>query len=161
MGRRRLRRCDLARRRTYVDGVKGTPKTDSLRRPLPIPPQAADALKAWKEKSSHSAPDDWVSASDVSFGMQPLWPGTLWRRNVVPAIKGTGITKPKLGWHTLRRSYASLPLSTGISLGVCMELMRHSTPDMTLATYAPTIGDEKREAGGKIASLVLEKGKVA
>jgi len=42
-----------------------------------------------------------------------------------------------------------------------MELMRHSTPDITLATYAQTIGDEKRNVGEKVASLVLEEGKVA
>ena len=48
-----------------------------------------------------------------------------------------------------------------VSLRVSMELMRHSTPDMTLATYAQTIGDEKRDAGEKIASLVLDKGKAA
>jgi hypothetical protein len=38
-----------------------------------------------------------------------------------------------------------------------MELMRHSTAEMTLATYAQTVGDEKREAGEKVASLVLVK----
>jgi site-specific recombinase XerD len=52
-------------------------------------------------------------ASAFHFGKQPLWPGTLWQRNVTPAIKKTGITKPKLGWHTLRRSFASLLLSEG------------------------------------------------
>ena len=80
---------------------------------------------------------------------------------MVLAIERAGITKLKLGWHTLRRSYASLLLSTGISLRVNMELMRHSTPDITLATYAQTIGDEKRNVGEKVASLVLEEGKVA
>ena len=30
---------------------------------------------------------------------------------------------------------------------VSMELMRHLTPEMTSATYAQTIGDEKRNAG--------------
>jgi len=156
-----LDRATLHVRRSYVDGVEGPPKTESSRRPLPIPPQAVDALKAWKHKSSYVAPGDWVFASEVSFGKQPLWPGTLWRRNVVPAIERAGITKPKLGWHTLRRSYASLLLSTGISLRVGMELMRHSTPDMTLATYAQTVGDEKRNAGEKVASLVLKGDKVA
>ncbi|MBS1799547.1 MAG: tyrosine-type recombinase/integrase [Acidobacteria bacterium] len=96
-------------------------------------------------------------ASEFHFGKQPLWPGTLWRRNVGPAIKAAEIDKPKLGWHTLRRSYASLLLSSGASLRVSMELMRHSTPDMTLATYAQTVGDEKREAGEKVASLVLKE----
>ena len=38
-----------------------------------------------------------------------------------------------------------------------MELMRHSTPEMTLGTYAQTVGDEKREAGAKVASMVLVK----
>jgi integrase len=42
-----------------------------------------------------------------------------------------------------------------------MELMRHTTPDMTLATYAQTVGDEKRNAGEKIAPLVLKERKVA
>ena len=38
-----------------------------------------------------------------------------------------------------------------------MKLMRHSTAEMTLATYAQTVGDEKREAGDKVAALVLMK----
>jgi integrase len=42
-----------------------------------------------------------------------------------------------------------------------MELMRHSTAEMTLATYAQTVGNEKREAGEKVASLVLVKGENA
>jgi integrase len=69
-----------------------------------------------------------------SFGKQPLWPETLWRRNVTPAIERAGITKPKLSWHTLRRSYASLLFFTGASLRVSIELMRHFRAEMTLAT---------------------------
>jgi len=120
------------------------PKTDSSRQPLPIPPQAVDALRAWKKEASFTAPGDWVFASEYHFGKQPLWPGTLWRRNVVPAIERAGITKPKLGWHTLRRSYASLLLSTGIGLRVSMELMRqlHTGDD---AKYIRTGGWEREE----------------
>jgi integrase len=150
-------RAVLRVRRSYVDGVEGPPKTDSSRRPLPLPQQAIEALKAWKAESKYTKPDQWVFASEFHFGKQPLWPGTLWRRNVVPAIEAAGIDKPKLGWHTLRRSYASLLLSSGVSLRVSMELMRHSTAEMTLARYAQTVGDEKREAGEKVASLVLVK----
>ena len=150
-------RAILHVRRSYVDGVVGPPKTDSSRRPLPIPQQAIEALKAWQHKSSFTKLDDWVFASELSFGKQPLWPGTLWRRNVAPAIQRAGVNKPKLGWHTLRRSYASMLFSTGANLRVSMELMRHSTAEMTLATYAQTVGDEKRDAGAKVASLVLVK----
>lgn len=150
-------RATLRVRRSYVDGVVGPPKTESSRRGLPIPPPVVEALLAWKERTQFAHPENWVFASEFHFGKLPLWPGTLWRRNVAPAIQAAEIDKPKLGWHTLRRSYASLLLSSGVSLRVSMELMRHSTAEMTLATYAQTVGDEKREAGEKIASLVLVK----
>jgi integrase len=154
-------RAVLHIRRSFVDGVVGPPKTDSSRRPLPIPPQALEALLKWKRGSTYATPNDWIFASDTSFGKQPLWPGTLWRRNVTPAILRAQINKPKLGWHTLRRSYASLLLATGASLRVSMELMRHATAEMTLATYAQTVGDEKRNAGERVASLVIPNGKAA
>jgi integrase len=154
-------RANLHVRRSYVDGVVGPPKTDSSRRPLPIPPAALETLRTWKEKAYYAKPDDWMFASAFHFGKQPLWPGTLWRRNIAPAIKNAEINKPKLGWHTLRRSFASLLLSEGASLRVSMELLRHSTPDMTLATYAQTVGEEKREASGRVALLVMEGGKAA
>lgn len=156
-----LERAVLHVRRSFVDGKEGPPKTESSRRALPLPPPVVEALGAWKKQSRYTEPNHWVFASDFHFGKQPLWPATLWRRNVAPAIQAAGIDKPKLSWHTLRRSYASLLLSSGASLRVSMELMRHSTPDMTLATYAQTVGDEKREAGAKIASLVLAKGETA
>ena len=154
-------RATLHIRRSYVDGVEGLPKTESSRRPLPIPPQALEALTAWKEKSTFTAPGDWVFASELSFGKQPLWPGTLWRRNVAPAIDRAKVNKPKLGWHSLRRSFASLLLATGASLRVSMELMRHSSAEMTLGTYAQTVGDENRDAGGRVATLVMGGEKAA
>jgi hypothetical protein len=67
-------RAILHVRRLFVDGVVGPPKTYASRRPLPIPPPALEALKAWREKSSYTASDNWVFASDISFGKQPLWP---------------------------------------------------------------------------------------
>jgi len=154
-------RAVLNVRRSYVDGVEGPPKTDSSRRPLPIPPPALEALNAWREKSQYKEADNWVFASEFHFGKQPLWPGTLWQRNVAPAIDRAKVKKSKLGWHSLRRSYASLLLSSGASLRVSMELMRHSTPEMTLSTYAQSVGEEKRGAGEKVASIVLGGKKVA
>jgi len=147
-------RAILHVRRSYVDGIVGPPKTDSSRKPLPLPPVVLEALLAWKKKSKYTGSEDWVFASDMSFGKQPYWPGTLWRRNVAPAIERAGITKPNLGWHTLRRSYASLLLSSGASLRVSMGLMRHSTAEMTLQTYAQTVGDEKRDASHKVALML-------
>jgi integrase len=141
---------------SFVDGVAGDPKTESSKRPLPISPPVLEALTAWREKTPYVKPDDWVFASDHSFGQQPYWPGTLWQRNVTPAIKRLGIVKSRPGWHSLRRTYDSLLLSSGASLRVTMELMRHSTAEMTLARYARTVGDEKRQAAEQVALLLTK-----
>ena len=39
---------------SYVDGVVAPPKTASSRRPLPLPPQAIEALIKWKAKSAYT-----------------------------------------------------------------------------------------------------------
>src|ERR1700733_1544712 len=56
-----------------------------LTQALPIPPPVVEALTAWKEQTRYAHPENWVFASEFHFGKQPLWPGTLWRRNVAPA----------------------------------------------------------------------------
>jgi integrase len=101
-----LDRATLHVRRSFVDGVVGPPKTESSRRGLPIPPPVVEALTAWKDKTLFSHAEDWVFASEFHFGKQPLWPGTLWRRNVAPAIQAAGIHKPK---HSVA---ATLPCSS-------------------------------------------------
>ncbi len=95
-------RAILHVRRSCVDGVIGECKTESSRRPLPLPEKAAEALKAWRDKSSYTKPESWVFASDAMFGRQPLYAGSLWLKNIAPAIARAGITKPKLRWHTLQ-----------------------------------------------------------
>ncbi|MDE1161319.1 MAG: site-specific integrase [Acidobacteriaceae bacterium] len=142
-------------RRSYVDGVEGNGKNDGSKRPLPVPSQVLEALNTLKASSKYAADDDWVFASDFHFGKKPLWPGTLWRRNVIPALARAGITKPNLGWHTLRRSFASLLLSEGANLRTSMELMRHSTAEMTLGTYAQSVGRDNRSASERVASSIF------
>ena len=55
---------------------------------------------------------------------------------MTPAIKQTGINKPKVGWHTLRRSYASLLLPAGRKPSREYGANAALNPEMTLATYA-------------------------
>jgi integrase len=61
-----LERAVLHVRRSYVDGVVGPPKTESSRRPLPLPPQVVEALTAWKERTLFSHAEDWVFASSTT-----------------------------------------------------------------------------------------------
>jgi integrase len=150
-----LDRAILHVRRSFVDGHVGACKTESSRRRLPLAEQAVEALRAWHMRSSYTKPDSWVFASDAMFGRQPLYAGSLWLKNIAPAIARAGIDKPKLRWHTLRRSYASLLLTTGADLRTSMELMRHATSAMTLETYGQSTTGAKRDASDKAAKLIL------
>jgi integrase len=152
-------RAILDVRGSYFDGVEESPKTDPLRRPLPIPPQAGDALKA--RRKTHRTPYRQTGCSPPmsSVAKHPLLVGVFWSRSVVPTMERAGITTPKLVWHKRRRSFASLLVSTGRSLRVSMERVRHSTPDNDVGDHAQAIGDEKRNAGEKAASLDWKRAK--
>lgn len=56
---------------------RGTPEDGVFLAAIATPRHAVDALKSWQEKSSYWSPGDWVFASDVFVGKQPLWLGTL------------------------------------------------------------------------------------
>jgi len=141
-------------RRSLVDQVAGNLKTEGSHRPLPMSPELSKALAGWKELTKYREPDNWVFASETSRGTQPLWANTLMVKYVHPAATDAGITK-RVGWHTFRRTFATLLQSTGATVKTTQELMRHSTPIMTLGTYAQAVTADKREAQNRVAALIL------
>lgn len=138
--------------RSIVDQVEGEPKTLGSKRPLPIPEQVAASLIAWREKAEYKGDGDWVFASDYHLGKTPLWPNTVLVRHIKPASERAGITK-NIGWHTFRRTFATLLESSGAGLKTLQELMRHSTPTVTLGIYAQAVTEDKRNAQDKVVEL--------
>jgi integrase len=53
--------------------------------------------------------------------------------------------------------FATLLQSTGATVKTTQELRRHSTPIMTLGTYAQAVTSDKREAQNRIAAMILPK----
>jgi integrase len=96
---------------------------------------------------------DWVFASPISFGKLPYWPDMLLRRHILPAAKRLGIQK-RIGWHTFRRTAASLLMASGASVKVSQELMRHATSGITLELYSQAVDLDKRQAQGAFAALI-------
>jgi integrase len=78
------------------------------------------------------------------------------KRHVLPAAERAGITK-RLGWHSFRRTLATLLQSSGASVKTTQELLRHSSPVMTMGTYAKAVTADKRNAQDTIAALFVEK----
>lgn len=139
--------------RSLVDHVEGQPKTSTSRRPVPLTPALASVLASWKQQTSYSKPADWVFASPYYLGAKPYWPDMLLKRHIRPAAIAAGISK-KIGWHTFRRTTATLLLSIGTSIRVTQELMRHASPVMTLGTYSQAISADKMNAQAALASCL-------
>lgn len=137
--------------RSLVDHVEGVPKTSTSRRPVPLTPALAGVLESWRRQTAYSKPKDWVFASPYDLGAKPYWPDMLLKRHIRPAALLAGISK-QIGWHTFRRTTATLLLSIGASIRVTQELMRHASPVMTLGTYSQAITEDKLGAQTALAS---------
>ena len=127
--------------------------------------ELSKTLRSWKVATEFNKNGDWVFASPQSLGKKPYWPDMLLKRHIKPAAERAEITKV-IGWHTFRRTLATLLQTSGASVKTTQQLMRHSSPVMTLGTYAQAVTSDKREAQSNVAALFVvksagKKGKVA
>jgi integrase len=133
--------------RSIVDQTVGETKTRGSKRPLPLPNDAVVALGNWKDATSYGKKQDWVFTSPQALGEFPYWPNTVMVRHVQPAADRAGI------WHTLRHTLATLLQASGAGVKVTQELLRHSSPVMTLGTYAQAVTVDKRDAQDIVAAM--------
>ena len=61
------------------------------------------------------------------------------------------------GWHSFRRTLATLLQSSGASVKTTQELLRHASPVMTMGTYAKAVTADKRQAQDAIVALFVTK----
>src|SRR5260370_5269582 len=115
--------------------------------------ELASALETWRKQASYAASLDWVFASALALGNKPYWPDAVLKRHILPAAERAGITK-RIGWHSFRRTLATLLQSSGASVKTTHDLMSHSSPVMTLGTHANAVTADKRLAQDAIAALV-------
>jgi integrase len=68
-------------------------------------------------------------------------------------VRKLGIKK-RVGWHTFRRTYATLLKANGEDVKVVQELLRHGSSRVTLDIYAQAQMPAKRAAQQKIVAMV-------
>ncbi|WP_420236185.1 tyrosine-type recombinase/integrase [Telmatobacter bradus] len=137
----------------------GDCKTEASRKPVPLDSRLADALSRWQAISPYPQPEDWVFASPHSNGRLPYWPGAFYRAHILPAAKILGIEG--IGWHTFRRTYATLLKANGEDVKTVQELLRHANSLVTMNLYAQAITQNKRDAQSKIVSMLFDKKQTA
>ena len=92
-------------------------------------------------------------ASPKMNGKQPYWSETPLKCFVQPAARRLGITK-QIGWHSFRRSYATLLKGSGEDVKTTQELMRHANSRLTLDVYAQALTPAKRAAHMKVVEMI-------
>jgi integrase len=143
-------------RRSVVSQNIGKPKTIASAKPVALDPDLSIALASLKACSIFNQPEDWVFASPAAGGQKPYWPDSVLSRRVRPAAKRLGITK-QIGWHTFRRTYATLLKSSGADLKVVQESLRHASPRITMEVYAQALTQDKRNAQSKVVQMILPR----
>jgi integrase len=151
-----LASLEICLNRGVVQQIVGDLKTEASRKPLPLDPDLAQSLLAWRRTSPFNQEGDRIFASPEMRGKQPYWLENLLRRHIRPAAKRCGIDKA-LGWHTFRHSYATQLKANGEDVKVVQESLRHANSRITLDTYIQALTPAKRQAQAKVVSMILPK----
>lgn len=141
-------------RRSVVQMVDGSTKTEASAKDVPLDGELADSLLRFKHASPYDRDIDWVFASWRMKGKQPLWPDSLWNRHGKPAVKAAGVGK-RVSYHTFRHTFGTLLSANGENPKVVQELLRHATLKVTTDVYLQALSPEKREAQTRLVRMVL------
>ncbi|WP_263367957.1 tyrosine-type recombinase/integrase [Edaphobacter bradus] len=148
-----LRRGKVGRHSTRL-------KTEESRKGLPISQDLLDALEGWRAESLYRADEDWVFASVKTNGRTPLWLDMVLRNQIRQAAVASGISK-SIGWHTFRRSLATILAAKGEKVKVVQELLRHAKSSTTIELYQQADAEAKRAAQIHTRDLFLVERKAS
>jgi integrase len=124
--------------------VLDSPKTRAGRRPVRLTSQAAAALRAHRKRAMADAggaePSEYVFTDSAG---QLLRRSNVLRRSYYPALAKAKL--PRIRFHDLRHTFATLLLAGGVHPKVAQEMLGHAKISTTLDTYShvlPTMQDE-------------------
>jgi len=138
--------------RSCSEGEVCQTKTASSEGTLPLDPDVAEILLRHKAQTRYSANSDFVFTGASG---KPPWPDSILADHLKPAAESAGIGK--IGWHTFRRSYATLLHSSGTTLAVQKELLRHADIRTTMNIYTQAVSSAKRDASSKVVDTLWRK----
>lgn len=134
-------------------------ETKSRDNPLPLARPVLDVLSLWRRHTPYRTDNDWIFASPHYHGRTPYTYQILFRRHIQPVIERvSGLRSSKaapIGWHTLRRSLATLLISNGENVKVTQSQLRHTTPKITLELYAQAVSADQQSAHKKVVRMMV------
>ena len=140
--------------RAIVDQVVGNLKTEASGKALPMDAALAGALLDWRRRCPYNQDADFLFGSPNKNGLQPYWPDSLLRSVIRPAAKRASISK-HIGWHSFRRTLATLLQASGASVKATQDMLRHASSRLTMDLYAQSIPADRRAAQSGVIEAVL------
>ncbi len=145
--RRTLTRVENGRRLAF-----GEPKTKKSRRTVGLTLRAAEALKSHRASQAEERLRIGSLYEDQGLifagrGGGPINPSNLRQRSFGPLLERTGL--PKISFHDLRHTCASLLFQRNVHPKLVQELLGHASVAITLDTYShmlPGMGGETARA---------------
>ncbi len=136
----------------HADGKlePGGLKTPKSRRLVDLPETAVRALEAHFKAGLQPPPADAFVFTDSKGG--PVRKSNLLRRWFHPLLERAGL--PRIRFHDLRHTHASLLLAQGVNPKVVQERLGHSQISMTLDTYSHVVPSLQRDAARRIDDLL-------
>lgn len=132
------------------------PKTDRSRRTLVVPQSIVERLREHAKRQLAEklwAGSRWVE-NDLVFPNR--YGGPLQARRVIDefhkALDKAGL--PRIRFHDLRHSCATLLLVQGVSPRVVMDILGHSEIAMTMNTYSHVVPELQRDAAERMESVL-------
>jgi integrase len=138
-------------REAVYDGHFGTPKTASSIADLPLGPEVLAVLtRHFKRTGSDLDPDALVFPNHKGG---PLNPKNLLRRVLYPACVKAEV--PRVSWHALRHTHATLLAAGGASPKLIQSQLRHATTQLALELYTHQLPEFQREAVERLEQDLL------
>jgi integrase len=141
--------------------LEGPPKTAAGRRTIELSRLGADALRRHRVRQAEErlqCGPAW-GRPDLVFTTtsgQPINACTVRNWHFPRLLRRAEL--PKLTFHRLRHSFATLMLSRGESISVVQQLLGHSSPSITLGVYRHILPGEQRGAIDRLAALLEGEG---
>src|SRR4029077_5983174 len=137
-------------RRAYVDRRFGPPKSKASKAPVPMHPLLAAHLLAWRKETLYPGDEDFVFPSLRLKGKKPPAANMLVADYLRVAARKAGVVAPPrtFGFHTFRRTLASVLVKMKVDVKTVQELLRHQNLKTTLEIYAKSMSEDRLEAQG-------------
>jgi integrase len=148
--------------RRSVQCVGGRPvefgaKTRSSRRNVDLDPATMQVLRRWRRQLDRDGlphgPDDWMFCNTTGRFLNPQSLSQLFVR----LVQRSGL--PKVRFHDLRHTHASLLVANGTPIKVVTERLGHAHPGFTMQTYQHLLPGMSADAATSFARLVAAAGR--